>query len=220
MQARKSSNSSRSLAVSASNAARAADACPPCARIASTIDVARPSCRKWLRHAPQRHRAEFAAARRALTEPVGQTRAHVVQQQIGVEPHGGPAAQGRASPAHGRWRSRTPRTARRRATPGTPRSASADRSCRGTRPGWAQLVGAPRVHPHKHYANYPPQKDRRFARAERDDVASGRGDSRSRRVHIQGLAINLEGLNASRLKAVEAMSVARKSATDHCCRGC
>jgi hypothetical protein len=25
---------------------------------------------------------------------------------------------------------------------------------------WALLVGALRVHPHKHYANYPPQKDR------------------------------------------------------------
>ena len=23
---------------------------------------------------------------------------------------------------------------------------------------WAHLVGALRVHPHKHYANYPPQK--------------------------------------------------------------
>jgi hypothetical protein len=25
---------------------------------------------------------------------------------------------------------------------------------------WAQLVGAPRVHPHEHYANYPQTKDR------------------------------------------------------------
>jgi hypothetical protein len=25
---------------------------------------------------------------------------------------------------------------------------------------WAHLVGALRVHPHKHCANYPPQKDR------------------------------------------------------------
>jgi len=29
---------------------------------------------------------------------------------------------------------------------------------------WARLVGALRVHPHKHYANYPLQKDRGFAR--------------------------------------------------------
>ncbi len=29
---------------------------------------------------------------------------------------------------------------------------------------WAHVVGAIRVHPHKHYANYPPQKDRGFAR--------------------------------------------------------
>jgi hypothetical protein len=29
---------------------------------------------------------------------------------------------------------------------------------------WTHLVGALRVHPHKHCANYPPQKDRRLAR--------------------------------------------------------
>ena len=29
---------------------------------------------------------------------------------------------------------------------------------------WPHLVGARRVHPHEHYANYPPQKDRGFAR--------------------------------------------------------
>src|SRR3989442_8436687 len=33
---------------------------------------------------------------------------------------------------------------------------------------WAHLVGALQVHPHKHYANYPPQKDRGCARGERD----------------------------------------------------
>src|SRR6266498_280681 len=32
---------------------------------------------------------------------------------------------------------------------------------------WAQLVGARRVHPHKHCANYPPQKDRGLARGAR-----------------------------------------------------
>jgi hypothetical protein len=37
---------------------------------------------------------------------------------------------------------------------------------------------------------------------------------------LTGKAINLEVLDSSRLKAVEAMSVARKPATDHCCRGC
>ena len=35
---------------------------------------------------------------------------------------------------------------------------------------WAHLVGAHRVHPHKHDANYPPQKDRGFARGARTDV--------------------------------------------------
>src|SRR5260370_22928005 len=33
---------------------------------------------------------------------------------------------------------------------------------------WAQLVGALRVHPHEHCANFPPQKDRGCARGERD----------------------------------------------------
>jgi len=33
---------------------------------------------------------------------------------------------------------------------------------------WAHLVGAVRVHPHKDDANYPPQKDRGFARGGRD----------------------------------------------------
>jgi hypothetical protein len=33
---------------------------------------------------------------------------------------------------------------------------------------WAHLVGALRVHPHKHCANDPPQKDRGFARGARD----------------------------------------------------
>jgi len=34
------------------------------------------------------------------------------------------------------------------------------RACLG--PGWwAHLVGALQVHPHKHYANYPPQTDRK-----------------------------------------------------------
>jgi len=32
---------------------------------------------------------------------------------------------------------------------------------------WAHVVGALRVHPHKHDANYPPQKDRGFARVRR-----------------------------------------------------
>jgi len=35
---------------------------------------------------------------------------------------------------------------------------------------WAHLVGALRVHPHKHDANYPPQKDRGFARGGRVEV--------------------------------------------------
>jgi len=29
---------------------------------------------------------------------------------------------------------------------------------------WAQLVGALRVHPHKQWADFPPQQDRGFAR--------------------------------------------------------
>jgi hypothetical protein len=29
---------------------------------------------------------------------------------------------------------------------------------------WAHLVGALRVHPHKHCADYPPKKDRRTSR--------------------------------------------------------
>src|SRR6266498_44719 len=32
---------------------------------------------------------------------------------------------------------------------------------------WAQLVGALRVCPHKHWADYPPQEDRGFARGGR-----------------------------------------------------
>jgi len=37
---------------------------------------------------------------------------------------------------------------------------------------WAHLVGALRVHPHKHRADHPPQKDRGFARGGRGHVPS------------------------------------------------
>jgi hypothetical protein len=35
---------------------------------------------------------------------------------------------------------------------------------------WAHAVGALQVHPHKHYANYPPQEDRGCARGAQLDV--------------------------------------------------
>ncbi len=41
--------------------------------------------------------------------------------------------------------------------PGFTGSSIAPSGPRG-RTWWAHLVGALRVHPHKHYANYPPQK--------------------------------------------------------------
>jgi hypothetical protein len=37
---------------------------------------------------------------------------------------------------------------------------------------WAHLVGALRVHPHKHYANYPSQKDRGSDERERSGEKS------------------------------------------------
>src|SRR5712692_3539750 len=47
------------------------------------------------------------------------------------------------------------------------KGASTAESCVSTQ-WWAHLVGALRVHPHKHYANHPPQKDRGTARGGRD----------------------------------------------------
>ena len=43
-----------------------------------------------------------------------------------------------------------------------------DRRASVSAPVVGQVVGAPRVHPHKHYADYPSQKDRGFARGVRE----------------------------------------------------
>ena len=65
-------------------ASRAAAACPPCARIASSIVERAPVVQEMhaVRHAPERRRAKFAAGRGALLESIGKPGSHVVQQQI------------------------------------------------------------------------------------------------------------------------------------------
>src|SRR5262245_379103 len=57
---------------------------------------------------------------------------------------------------------------------------------------WAHLVGALRIHPHKHDANFPPKKDRGFARGGRVYRGLTFALSRSR---IHG-SINARSLNA------------------------
>ena len=51
---------------------------------------------------------------------------------------------------------------------------------------WAHLVGAVRVHLHEHYANFPLQKDRGFARGSRE--LSPRTALRQTPPHRQGSA--------------------------------
>jgi len=45
-------------------------------------------------------------------------------------------------------------------------------TCFGGQPSWSRerRLGAPRTHPHKHYANLPPQQGRGFARGETVEV--------------------------------------------------
>ena len=56
-------------------------------RTAAAGGVARPSCRKMaaVGHTPQRRRAKLPASCGALLEPIGETRAHVVEKKVRVE---------------------------------------------------------------------------------------------------------------------------------------
>src|SRR6266571_3499568 len=67
---------------------------------------------------------------------------------------------------------------------------------------WAHLVGALRVHPHKHWANYPPQEDRGCARGGRPSVDRKRNIPRSDTLTGRrgpALVISGRGLRPTRL---------------------